>query len=181
LPWDDDPERVRALVDVNVLGPLFCGMAASKVMRAQGHGVIVNMASGSLLGQHKAAVYSASKGAVASMTFSWAADLAEHGIRVNAVCPLAWTRMVWDDPLERDRSDPQRSPDRIAPLVTYLLSDLSAGVTGQLIRFRGDLLHIVRQPAIKVPGIEREKWEVADIAAAFESELELEGRTKGRW
>src|SRR5215203_1825990 len=29
LPWDDDPEGARALVDVNVLGPLFCGMAAS--------------------------------------------------------------------------------------------------------------------------------------------------------
>ncbi|MEC3977967.1 SDR family NAD(P)-dependent oxidoreductase [Amycolatopsis sp. H20-H5] len=177
LPWDDDPTRVRALVDVNVLEPLFCGMAAATAMRERG-GVVVNVASGLVLGQPKAAAYSASKGAVASMTFSCAVDLAAHGIRVNAVCPLAWTRMIWDDPIERENGNPELSPDRIAPLVTFLLSDLAAGVTGQLVRFQGDRLHVVRQPGIKQPGLQRDHWEVEDFAAAFDGGLE--GR-RGRW
>jgi NAD(P)-dependent dehydrogenase (short-subunit alcohol dehydrogenase family) len=170
LPWQDDPGRARALVDVNVLGPLYCGIAAAKVMCALGSGAIVNVTSGSMLGQRSAAAYSASKGAIASMTVSWAMDLADHGIRVNGICPLAWTRMQ-SDPLARLRCSPADSPDRIAPLVTYLLSDLAVGINGQLIRFVGDKLCLVRQPAVKEPILLRDQWEVEDIAEAFDGEL----------
>ncbi len=182
LPWQDDPGRMRALVEVNVLGPLYCGIAAAKVMCALGSGAIVNVASGSMLGQASAAAYSASKGAVASMTYSWAIDLAEYGIRVNGVCPLAWTRMQ-SDPLARVRCTPADSPDRIAPLVTYLLSDLAAGINGQLIRFVGDKLCLVRQPAVKDPVLLRDQWEVEDIARAFDRELTdaLEPPSGHRW
>ncbi|WP_410655591.1 SDR family NAD(P)-dependent oxidoreductase [Amycolatopsis sp. lyj-112] len=180
-PWDDDPARIRELVDVNVLGPLFCGTAAVKVMRDQGAGVIVNVGSGSMIGQRRAAAYSASKGAVASMTASWAADLAGHGIRVNAVAPVAWTRMAQNDPSVVQT--PEHSPDRVAPLVTYLLSDLSAGVNGQIIRFRGDILCVLRQTAIKEPVLERDSWTVEDIAEAIDGELRevLEPPPSARW
>jgi NAD(P)-dependent dehydrogenase (short-subunit alcohol dehydrogenase family) len=164
-----------------VLGPLYCGAAAARAMRAQGRGVIVNIASLSLLGQGGAATYSASKGAIASMTFAWAAELAELGIRVNGVCPVAWTRMAEADTTPAaSRAD---TPDKTAPLVTYLLSDLAAGVTGQLIRFAHGALHIVRQPALKEPVLRREGWAVADIALAFESELAtaLEPPPRFRW
>ncbi len=170
-PWQADPRRMRELVEVNVLGPLYCGTAAARAMRQQGGGVIVNVGSGSMMGQTGAAAYSASKGAVASMTFSWAVDLADHNIRVNGVCPLAWTSMVQADPRARLTCSPDQTPDLIAPLVTYLLSDLAAGVTGQLVRFVGSKLHIVRQPAVKEPVLLRDRWEVEDIASAFEHEL----------
>jgi NAD(P)-dependent dehydrogenase (short-subunit alcohol dehydrogenase family) len=180
-PWDDDPARMREVVEVNVLGPLFCGTAAVKVMRDQGSGVIVNVGSGSMIGQRRAAAYSASKGAVASMTASWAADLTAHGIRVNAVAPVAWTRMARNDP--NVVQTPQHSPDRVAPLVTYLLSDLSAGVSGQILRFRGDILCVLRQTAIKDPVLERDEWTVDDIAEAIDGELReaLEPPPSARW
>jgi NAD(P)-dependent dehydrogenase (short-subunit alcohol dehydrogenase family) len=183
LPWQDDPARMRALLEVNVLGSMYCGTAAARAMVDQGGGVIVNVASGSLLGQDRAAAYSASKAAVASMTASWAVDLAEHGIRVNAICPLAWTRMLRADSKARARCPADRTPDRIAPLVTYLLSDLSAGITGQLIRFIGDKLHIVRQPAVKQPVLVRDRWEVEDIAKALDGDLAeaLEPPPAQRW
>jgi NAD(P)-dependent dehydrogenase (short-subunit alcohol dehydrogenase family) len=182
-PWQDDPAQIRALVEVNVLGPLYCGTAAAEVMHAQGSGVIVNIGSGSLIGQRNAAAYSASKGAVASMTYSWAVDLAEHGIRVNALAPMALTRMVWDDPQARQQYGSNPPPDRIAPIVTYLLSDLSAGITGQFIRLTGDKLHVVVQPAIKKPVLHRDQWEVEDIAKAFDGELAaaLEPPPSSRW
>jgi NAD(P)-dependent dehydrogenase (short-subunit alcohol dehydrogenase family) len=177
VPWEDDPARIRALIEVNVLGSLYCGVAAAKAMRG---GSIVNIASGSLLGQRNAAAYSASKGAIASMTFSWAVDLASRGIRVNALCPIAWTRMVWDDPKGTTAA---QTPERIAPAVTYLLSELAAGVTGQLVRFHGDRLQIVRQPAVKEPLLTKESWGVEDIAEAFGTELAdaLEPPPSARW
>ncbi|MFC3454698.1 SDR family NAD(P)-dependent oxidoreductase [Amycolatopsis speibonae] len=180
-PWADDPARMREVVEVNVLGPLFCGTAAAEVMCERGGGVIVNVGSGSMIGQRRAAAYSASKGAVASMTASWAADLTEHGIRVNAVAPVAWTRMARADPTVVQT--PEHTPERVAPLVTYLLSDLSAGVTGQILRFRGDILCVLAQTAIKDPVLERDTWTVEDIANALGGDLRetLEPPPSARW
>lgn len=167
--WRDDPGRIRELMDVNVLGSLYCGMSAAGAMRDRGGGVIVNVVSGSMLGTARATAYSTSKGAVASMTVAWAQEFAVAGIRVNGLSPLAWTRMAAADP--NAPSTPDDTPDRIAPVVTYLLSDLSAGLTGQLIRFTGDRLCVVRQPAITGPVLTRDRWEVADVAAAFAGAL----------
>ncbi len=178
-PWEDaDAGRTRALVETNVLGPLHCGTAAAEVMVAQGNGVIVNVTSGSMIGQRGAAAYSASKGAVASMTYSWAADLASRGVRVNAVSPIAWTRLMAADPNGNPDAYP---PERVAPLVTYLLSDLSAGVTGQVLRLADGHLHAVRQPAIIRPVLHQEVWTPEEIAAAVDGELVLESPPRDRW
>jgi hypothetical protein len=60
----------------------------------------------------------------------------------------------------------------VAPLITYLLSDRAEGITGQLIRFLGDQLHIVRQPGIKDPVLQRASWTIDDIATAFDEVLD---------
>ncbi|ONI79314.1 short-chain dehydrogenase [Actinosynnema sp. ALI-1.44] len=171
-PWDDSPERIREVIEVNVLGSMYCGTAAARAMHGQGSGAILNIASLALVGQGGAAAYSASKAAVASMTVSWAVDFARQGVRVNALCPLAYTPMAAADP--RATTGPRDSPDRIAPLVTYLLSDRSAHVTGQVIRFTGTQLHLYRQFSRKPPTPEREQWDVADFAAAFDGEFDME-------
>lgn len=167
--WEDDADRMRALIEVNVLGSLYCGGAAARVMRERGGGAIVNMASISAVGQPNAATYSASKGAVVSMTVAWAVELATSGIRVNAVCPVAWTRMAAADP--KAPSNPEDSPDRIAPLVTYLLSDRASDVTGQVVRFARGKLYLLRQLAAKEPVLLRERWDVNDVSEAFASDL----------
>lgn len=179
--WADEPARMRALIEVNVLGSMYAGSAAAAVMRAQGGGSIVNMASLAMVGQPTAATYSASKGAVASMTVAWAVELAEYGVRVNGLCPVAWTRMAQAD--TRTPPSPDQTPDRIAPIVTYLLSDRSAGVTGQLIRFTTTKLHIVRQTSAKEPVLRNDGWDVDDIAAAFDTQLAdvLEPPPGQRW
>jgi NAD(P)-dependent dehydrogenase (short-subunit alcohol dehydrogenase family) len=172
LPWEEDPGAAAELIEVNVLGVLYCGIAAARAMRAQRAGSVVNISSGASFGQRALGTYAASKGAVASLTYSWALDLAEVGVRVNGVCPLAWTRMVERHQAAQARVTRQRTPDRVAPLITYLLSDRAEGVTGQLIRFTGDQLHIVRQPAIKEPVLQRAAWTTDDIAAAFDAVLD---------
>jgi NAD(P)-dependent dehydrogenase (short-subunit alcohol dehydrogenase family) len=171
-PWEEDLAAARELIEVNVLGVLYCGTAAARVMRAQRAGSIVNISSGSSFGQRELGTYAASKGAVASLTYSWALDLAEFGVRVNGVCPLAWTRLVEAHPAAHARVTRARTPDRVAPLITYLLSDRAEGITGQLIRFLGDQLHIVRQPGIKDPVLQRASWTIDDIATAFDEVLD---------
>ena len=180
-PWTEDPDRMRAVIEVNVLGSMFCGSAAAKAMRGQGGGVIVNVASGAMLGRAGATAYSASKGAIAAMTFSWAAALAEHGVRVNAICPLAWTPMMDLDPRAREISSPDQTPERMAPLVTYLLSDLSAGISGQLVRLVDGKLMLVRQMAVKEPVLVRDDWSAEDIARAFDDELRATVEPPGRY
>lgn len=169
LPWEEDLDEVRELVEVNVLGVMYTGIAAVKAMVDQGRGgAIVNISSGASLGQRKLGVYAASKGAVASLTYSWALDLEDSGIRINAVCPLAHTRMVWKSERSLRNCPPDRTPSRIAPVVLFLLSDDAEGITGQLVRCNGPQLHIVGQPYLKAPILERQTWDTETVRQAFD-------------
>jgi NAD(P)-dependent dehydrogenase (short-subunit alcohol dehydrogenase family) len=181
--WHDDAARARELIETNVLGAMHCGIAAAKVLREQRSGSIVNASSGSMLGHGGAAAYAASKGALASLTYSWALDLADHGVRVNAISPVAWTPLMAADPNSHAFSPEDFSPDRIAPLVTYLLSDLAAGITGQLVRFTGEKLHMVAKAGIAKPVLRQDDWTVDDIADAFTGALApaLSPVTTRRW
>lgn len=166
--WLDDPAAIRAVIDVNVLGVIYTGVAAARVMAEAGGGSIVNISSGASLGQRKLAAYSASKGAVASLTYSWALDMEEVGIRVNAVCPLARTRMVMKSKRSMRICPPDKTPEKIAPLVLFLLGDGSHGITGQLIRCNGSQLHIVGHPYLKSPILERDVWDFESVQRAFD-------------
>jgi hypothetical protein len=59
------------------------------------------------------------------------------------------------------------SPQSNSPLVIYLLSDLSAGVNGQVVRLQGEELSLMTHPAVLFPGIESDSWTVAAVADAF--------------
>ncbi|NKE61424.1 SDR family NAD(P)-dependent oxidoreductase [Lentzea sp. PSKA42] len=170
----DDPRLMRELIEVNVLGTLYCTNAAVQSMR---RGSIVNLGSVAMVGQPTALAYSASKGAVASITAGAANELHERGIRVNAVCPVAWTRMAAAD----TKAVPSGSPETIAPLVTYLLSDRAAKITGQLIRFANGRLHVMGQTSPKEPVVERADWDVEAIAEVFERQLVPEDPAWVRW
>lgn len=171
-PWDDDPETIKHVVEVNVLGVIYVGIAAMRAMRASGGGSIINISSGASFGQRKLATYSATKGAVASLSYSWALDLESEGIRVNAVCPVAHTRMVWKSERSLRAIPADRTPGKVAPLVLFLLSDRAEGITGQVIRCNGRQLHIVGQPYFKQPILESDNWDTASVERAFTGVLQ---------
>lgn len=166
LPAEEDPRHAHELIQVNVLGVIYTGLAAIRAMAGR-RGSIVNISSGASLGQRSLGTYAASKGAVASLTYSWALDLEAARIRVNAVCPVAHTRMVRSSERALGNCPPDRTPEMIAPLVSFLLSDLSLGVTGQMIRCNGPQLHVVGQPYLKAPILERDSWDADSVERAF--------------
>ena len=170
--------EMREVIQTNVFGVAFCGTFAARRMRDQGSGSIVNVTSGAHCGIARQAAYSASKGAVASITFTWALELAGTGVRVNALSPRGRTRMMQYGLDYRARSGGKsvhrtEMPDASAnaPLVTYLLSDRSAAVHGQIVRMDGPVLGLYSHPAVLLPVHRRDDWTVEDIDKAFADDL----------
>lgn len=141
-------ETLDKCMDLNVKGYFYCAQQAVLKMFRKKSGVIVNMSSVSsrfaLPGQ---SVYSATKGAVNSMTQTMAKELAGYGIRVNAVAPgFIETEMLDAIPEEKKeeylKAIPMRRLGRaedVANVVSALVSDSFAYVTGQVIVLDGGL------------------------------------------
>jgi NAD(P)-dependent dehydrogenase (short-subunit alcohol dehydrogenase family) len=171
LPWDETEAGIRRIIDVNVLGMLFCAVHAIGAMKGSGSGSIVNVTSGSHVGIAEMGTYGASKGAVASMTYSWALDAEQAGIRVNAVSPLARTGQsdLWAN-RDADHMD-EPPPERVAPLVVYLLSDAAQNVSGQVIRLDAEGVSLLQHPRYGDQKVAAESFTPESIAAAIPGEL----------
>lgn len=173
LPEEESEAEIRAVVESNLYGTLFCGLHAIRAMEKRGRGSIVNVTSGSQTGISRMAVYGATKGAIASLTYSWSIDLKPKGLRVNAISPLALSRMIDTSNEyflrrgEKPSSQPTVTPEQNAPLVAYLLSDLSDGLNGQVIRMDGTQIGLMSHPAVLHPPLRRESWTLSDIDAAL--------------
>ena len=88
--------------------------------------------------------YGAAKAGIASFTNIAALEMARYGVTVNAVAPVALTRMTegLGPAPESDEDREKRSPRWIAPIVTWLASDEAADVTGRIFEASGDVLAV---------------------------------------
>jgi short-subunit dehydrogenase len=163
------------LVDVNVIGTLNCAARAIKPMLAQGSGSIVNLTSNTHMGSPPYGIYAATKGAVASLVYTWAMELAGSGIRVNALSPFGATRMVlasFDDEAEAQRVHAAfPRPEANSPVIEFLLSDAAADVNGQMVLIRGQEVYLYAHPALLLPPAVRSKWTAETLADAFAKEF----------
>jgi NAD(P)-dependent dehydrogenase (short-subunit alcohol dehydrogenase family) len=173
-PTEASERDFRRLVDVNVLGSAFCGLHALRHMLDAGRGSLVNVTSGSQAGTKGLGAYAMTKGAVSSLTYSWALDVAGTGVRVNAVSPNAHTEM--SETFERYRGTEAegqnigKDPASNAPAVLYLLSDLSAELNGQVVRIDAGNLTFVTHPQALAPFFTADAWTASSIAEVVRGE-----------
>ncbi|MFW6136243.1 MAG: sorbitol-6-phosphate dehydrogenase [Chloroflexota bacterium] len=152
-------EEWRAVVEVNLVGYFLCAKHAARVMKEQQSGVIIQINSKSgKKGSYKNSAYAASKFGGIGLTQSLALELAEHGVRVNAVCPgNLLDSPLWVDSLYEQYAEkwgiseeevrqkyvnqvPMKrgcTYDDVTNVVVFLASDQASYMTGQAVNVTG--------------------------------------------
>ncbi|MFB7108660.1 SDR family NAD(P)-dependent oxidoreductase [Streptomyces sp. NPDC056291] len=159
---DNDDEEWRRVFDVNVLGMVRTARAALPHLRASSHAAIVNTCSiAATAGLPQRALYSATKGAVYSLTLAMAADHVREGIRVNCVNPgtvdTPWVGRLLgaapDPAAERAALEARQPTGRlvtaaeVAGAIAYLASPLSGATTGTALAVDGGMQGLRLRPA----------------------------------
>ncbi|MEV2196779.1 SDR family oxidoreductase [Streptomyces phaeochromogenes] len=159
---DNDDEDWHRVLDVNVVGMVRTARAALPHLRKSSHATIVNTCSiAATAGLPLRALYSASKGAVLSLTLAMAADHVREGIRVNCVNPgtvdTPWVGRLLDaatDPAAERAALEARQPtgrlvtaSEVAGAVAYLASPLSGATTGTALAVDGGMQGLRLRPA----------------------------------
>ncbi len=131
---------------------------------------IVNTASESgLYGNAGQSNYAAAKAGIASLTIVMARELERLGVRVNAIAPVARTRLTEATPgagdfMAKKEGQPDTfAPENISAVVAWLASDLSDGVTGQVIKIQGGLVQVLRGWRPVSQSTEEPEWSLDSI------------------
>jgi NAD(P)-dependent dehydrogenase (short-subunit alcohol dehydrogenase family) len=182
------PADFYELLDAH-LGTVFatCRVAAPKMV-AQGGGSIVNTGSVAFLGDYGGSGYPAGKGAVNSLTLAIAAELKQHRVRANVVCPGARTRLSTGPEYEAHVRELNRRgllddasmhasldaapPEYVAPMYAYLGSDLAAHITGEIFVAAGGFVGRFSRPAPDLVGYrdhhDSPPWSVSELAGLMQ-------------
>ena len=169
-------EEWDSVIQVHLRGTFSMMQAGAARMREQGNGGrIINTSSGSgLLGNFGQANYGAAKMGIQALTRIGALEFAHYGITVNAIAPIAYTRMTEDlannrglDPEERNES---QGPQHIAPIVAYLASDAAANINGETFGVGGTRLFVYKMMVSR--GQEKratsEPWTLDELAGVVD-------------
>lgn len=160
---EDNPyEEWSRVLDVNVLGIVRVTRAALPHLRRSANAAIVNTCSiAATAGLPQRALYSASKGAIQSLTLAMAADHVREGIRVNCVNPgtadTPWVQRLLDaaaDPAAERAALEGRQPmgrlvsaEEVAAAIAYLASPLAASTTGTALAVDGGMQGLRLRPS----------------------------------
>jgi NAD(P)-dependent dehydrogenase (short-subunit alcohol dehydrogenase family) len=151
------------IFDVHMKGTYYCSQAVARHLKIQGKGGrIINTTSLSgLMGNFGQANYSAAKAGIYGFTRTLSIELRKANITVNALAPVAHTRMTEDLPMLQAIPNAKEflSPEHIAPIALFLASDLAADITGTIVGVQGAKVSIYRM--IETSGVSPksgERW-----------------------
>ncbi|WP_066341925.1 SDR family NAD(P)-dependent oxidoreductase [Azohydromonas lata] len=190
---DDDFDQV---IGTHLRGTFTCARAAVRRMRTQGSGgrlILVSSIAGQR-GNFGQTNYSAAKAGIAALARTWALECARSDIQVNAVVPVALTRMLASIPgLEKQVEMSERggpilpglrrlglgSPADVASLVVFLSSDHARSVTGQCIGIGGDKLSLWSHPQEIQTAFRDGGWTAEAIAQTWSTSIGRELQSFG--
>ncbi|WP_439533811.1 SDR family NAD(P)-dependent oxidoreductase [Polymorphobacter sp.] len=115
-------EDFRSVIEVNLMGSVICSKAVWALMREQGYGrILMATSSSGLYGNFGQANYCAAKAGLVGLMKTLALEGARNDVRVNAIAPLAATRMT-DDVIPAEALD-RLGPESVVPAAIYLVSE----------------------------------------------------------
>jgi NAD(P)-dependent dehydrogenase (short-subunit alcohol dehydrogenase family) len=162
----------ESVLSVHLTGTFLCLQAAAAFMKDKKvRGSIINTTSVSgMLGNFGQANYSAAKAGIYGLTRTASIELQRYGIRVNAVAPVAKTRLTEDLPMF-EKIESSLSPEHVAPAHVFLASDLSREVSGVVLAVAGGRISVYK--VVESPGKYKEAdagvWTPEEIADHFEA------------
>ena len=142
-------------------------------------GRLINTTSGAgLQGSIGQSNYAAAKAGIAALTLNQAAELGRYGITANAICPVARTGMTTAVPAMAERmaapddgSFDHFAPENVSSVVTWLCSEQSGPVTGQIIEAEGGRIAIA-DGWRSTEGVDKgSRWAPADVGTALEAAM----------
>jgi NAD(P)-dependent dehydrogenase (short-subunit alcohol dehydrogenase family) len=166
-----DESMWDTVIAVHLKGTFLCSQAFAKQVVAQGGGGrIVNTTSVSgMLGNFGQANYSAAKAGIYGLTRTTSIELQKHRITVNAIAPIAKTRMTEDLPMFQGVDT--LTPEHIAPAALFLASDLCGDRTGHILAVAGARLYAFK--VIETPGKFKDAnkgvWSAQEIAENWDA------------
>ncbi|HYL51512.1 MAG TPA: SDR family oxidoreductase [Acidimicrobiia bacterium] len=178
MSFNMDEAEWDAVIDVHLKGHFAPARFAAAYWRSRSkesgepvNAKIVNTASESgLYGNAGQANYAAAKAGIASLTIVLARELERIGVRVNAICPVARTRLtegVAGDFMNAKEGEFDRfAPENISAVAGWLASDLSAGVTGQVVKVMGGQVQLLRGWRPVTEHTDDKPWTIEAIDAA---------------
>lgn len=145
-------ENWQLVIDVDLTGVFYGTQEALKYMRTKGSGRIINISSGSWLGNIGQANYAAAKAGVVGLTKTAARENARKGITCNVICPgFIETDMTlklktvndgaaWDSMMQRIPMGYAGKPSDVGNMVAFLASDEAAYITSEVINVGGGMI-----------------------------------------
>jgi NAD(P)-dependent dehydrogenase (short-subunit alcohol dehydrogenase family) len=159
------------VIAVHLKGTFLCTQAAAKQMIAQGGGGrVVNTTSVSgMMGNFGQANYAAAKAGIYGFTRTAAIELQKQRITVNAIAPIAKTRLTDDLPMFQTGKE-SLTPDHVAPAALFLGSDLCSDRTGHVLAVAGARMYVYK--VVESTGKfkdEHAAWTAQEIADHWDS------------
>lgn len=167
-----DPGDLVDTLEVQLLANIRLCRAAAQAMLPQGGGsLVVTTSPSSFFGVRGQTSLGAAGAAVVGFVRAAAIELKRHGIRINALSPMARTRQTEALPMFKNIRASSMTPEQVAPAAVFLLSDRASEVTGEAIGAAGGRIYAYRVRETAGAFLEAEDLTAAAIANIWDQAL----------